>query len=210
MALFFVCLPIFIVLSSSIIDLRATWFLTFYLFLPLWLYGETCTNFVIKSKRFEQMSSAWSQMIALLKLFKTVTDFPLFLLMICTGCIQLKMLKFQKRKLKIFILKFKVNLFTLSAVKSKRIELQNSAWWHLIAFLQSFLMVTNFHMFSWIICSEYRKTWRTLNLTKIVIKSHKVVFHDKILNFKCHSSTAKGGWNGSNDAYKSWMGALNC
>ena len=91
------------------------------------------------------MSSAWSQMIALLKLFKTVTDFPLFLLMICTGCIQLKMLKFQKRKLKIFILKFKVNLFTLSAVKSKRIELQN---WHLIAFLQSFLMVTNFHMFS--------------------------------------------------------------
>ena len=44
-----------------------------------------------------------------------------------------------------------MNHFTLSAVKSKRIELQNSAWRHLIAFLQSFLMVTDFHMFLWII-----------------------------------------------------------
>ena len=114
------------------------------------------------------MSSTWWQMKAFLKLFTTVTNFLLFLLMICTGSIQMKMLKFQKRKLKIFTLKFKVNHFTLSAVRSKRIKLQNSAWWHLIVFLQSFLMVTNFHMFSGIICSEYKKTWRTLNLTKIV------------------------------------------
>ena len=60
------------------------------------------------------MSSAWWQMKALLKLFKTVIDFPLFLLMIFTGGIQMKMLTFQKRKLKIFTLKFKVNHFTLS------------------------------------------------------------------------------------------------
>ena len=61
-----------------------------------------------------------------------------------------------------------MNHFTLSAVKSKRIELRNSACWHLIAFLQSFLMVTDFHMFLKISCPQFKKTWRTLILSKIV------------------------------------------
>ena len=50
------------------------------------------------------------------------------------------MLKLQKE---IFTSKREVNHFTSSAVKSKRIELQSSAWGHLITFLQGFLTVTN-------------------------------------------------------------------
>ena len=42
----------------------------------------------------------------------------------------MKLLEFQKWKSMIFTLEIKVNHFTLSAVKSKQIELQSSAWWH--------------------------------------------------------------------------------
>ena len=77
----------------------------------------------------------------------------------------MQLLEFKK---KIFTSLIKMNHFTLSTVKSKRIELRNSACWHLIAFLQSFLMVTDFHMFLRMIWLQFKKTWRTLILSKIV------------------------------------------
>ena len=115
--------------------------------LPLWIYGEDCTDSVVKSKQFEQMSSAWWQMKALLKLFTTVTDFLMFLKFIYKENIKMKLLEFQKQKSMIFTLEIKMNHFTFSAVKSKQIELQRSAWWYKIAFLQNFLMVTIFFIF---------------------------------------------------------------
>ena len=118
------------VLYNSGIDLRVTGFSTLLSVFATLVLGKACTNFVVKSKRFEQMSSAWWQMKALLKLFTTVTDFLMLLSLICTGNIQIKPPEFQKRKSMILTLKIKVNHFTLSAVKSKRIELQRSAWWH--------------------------------------------------------------------------------
>ena len=41
--------------------------------------GEGSTDSVVKSKQFEQMSSAWWQMKDLSKLFTMVTDFPMLL-----------------------------------------------------------------------------------------------------------------------------------
>ena len=81
---------------------------------------------------------------------------------------RMRLLEFQERKSMIFTLEIKMNHFTLSAVKSKQIELRSSACCHLIAFLQNFLMVTDFHMFLRIICPQIKKTWRTLILSKIV------------------------------------------
>ena len=85
----------------------------------------------------------------------------------------MKLLEFQKRKSMIFTLEIKMKHFTVSAVKSKQIELQRSAWWPQIAFSQSFLMVTDFYMFLWIICPQFKKTWRTLILSKIVVLGEK-------------------------------------
>ena len=115
---------------NSVIDLRVTGFSTLLSVFATLVLGKACTNFVVKSKRFEQMSSAWRQMKALLKLFTMVTNFLMLLSLICIGNIQMKPPEFQKRKSMIFTLKIKVNHFTLSAVKSNRIELQKSAWWN--------------------------------------------------------------------------------
>ena len=59
----------------------------------------------------------------------------------------MKLLEFQRRKSIIVTPKIKGNHLTLFAVKSKQIDLQSSAWWHKIAFLQSFPMVTDVHVF---------------------------------------------------------------
>ena len=61
-----------------------------------------------------------------------------------------------------------MNSFTLFALKSKRIELQCSAWRHLIAFLKSFLTVTGFPRVFFTIWMKYDKNYRTLVLNKIV------------------------------------------
>ena len=137
----------------------------FYQILPLWIYGEGCTDSIVKSKQFKQMRSPWWQMKDFSKFFTMVTDLSMFLWLVYPEYIKMQVLEFQKR---IFISYSKVNHFTLSAVRSKQIQLQNSAWWHLIAFLQSFLMVTDFHKFLWMICPQYKKTWRTLDMSKIV------------------------------------------
>ena len=46
-----------------------------------------------------------------------------------------------------FLLFIDMNVFTLLALKSKRIELLNSAWRHFEDFFKLFLMVTDFNMF---------------------------------------------------------------
>ena len=47
-----------------------------------------------------------------------------------------------------FLLFVEVNVFTLLALKSKRIELHSSAWRHFEDFFKLFLMVTDFNRFS--------------------------------------------------------------
>ena len=79
---------------NSVIDLRVTGFSTLLSVFATLVLGKACTNFVVKSKRFEQMSSAWWQMKALLKLFTTVTDFLMLLSLICKANFQMKLLKF--------------------------------------------------------------------------------------------------------------------
>ena len=46
-----------------------------------------------------------------------------------------------------FLFFVEVNVFTLLALKSKRIELLNSAWRHFTDFFELFPMVTDFNMF---------------------------------------------------------------
>jgi len=46
-----------------------------------------------------------------------------------------------------FLLFMDMNVFTLLALKSKRIELLSSAWWHFEDFFVLFLMVTDFNVF---------------------------------------------------------------
>ena len=70
---------------NRVIDLRVTGFSTFLSVFATLVLGKAHTNFVVNSKRFEQMSSAWWQMKALSKLFTTVTDFPMLLLLIYSG-----------------------------------------------------------------------------------------------------------------------------
>ena len=77
-------------------------------------------------------------------------------------------LNFVKKFLSILSAKFKVNIFILFALKSKRIELQRSAWWHLTAFLKSFPRVTDFSMVFFTILMKCDKKDRTLVLNKIV------------------------------------------
>ena len=51
-----------------------------------------------------------------------VTDFLMFLRLLCLEHIQMKLLEFQTWKSMIFTIEIKINYFTLSSVKSKRIE----------------------------------------------------------------------------------------
>ena len=77
---------------NRVIDLRVTGFSTLLSVFATLVLGKACTNFVVKSKRFEQMSSAWWQMKALLKLFTTVTNFLMLQQLIYTGNILMQML----------------------------------------------------------------------------------------------------------------------
>ena len=84
---------------------------------------------------------------------------------------------FAQKFLSILSALFKVNTFTLFALKSKRIELQRSAWRHLTAFLKSFPTVTGFPMVFFTILMKCDKTCRTLVLNKIVLPRKKVWTH---------------------------------
>ena len=88
-------------------------------------------------------------------------------------------LNFAKKILSISSAKFKVNTFTLFTPKSKQIELQRSAWWHLMAFLKRFPTVSGFPRVFFIILMKCDKNWRTLILNKIV----PMIYFSKNANF---------------------------
>ena len=75
---------------NSVIDLRVTGFSTLLSVFSTLVLVKASTNFVVKSERFEQMSSARWQMKALLKLFTMITDFPMLLSFMFIGNIQMK------------------------------------------------------------------------------------------------------------------------
>ena len=52
-----------------------------------------------------------------------------------------------------FLLFMDMNVFTLLALKSKRIELLSSAWWHFEDFFLLFVMVTDFNVFFTVVWS---------------------------------------------------------
>ena len=95
-----------------------------------------------------------------------VTDFLMFLKLLCLEHIQMKLLEFQTWKSMIFTIEIKINYFTLSSVKSKRIE-QHVC---LMALDHIFAELSTGHhfFFYWIIWRQSKKTCQTLNLTKIV------------------------------------------
>lgn len=53
-----------------------------------------------------------------------------------------------------FLLYMDMNIFTLLALKSKRIELLRSAWWHFEDFFLLFLMITDFNLFFTVVWSQ--------------------------------------------------------
>ena len=61
-----------------------------------------------------------------------------------------------------------MNVFTLLALKSKRIELLSSAWWHFEDFFLLFLMVTDFNVFFTVVWSQIRHKGETIFLSKMV------------------------------------------
>ena len=68
-----------------------------------------------------------------------------------------------------FLLFMDMNVFTLLALKSKRIELLSSAWWHFEDFFLLFLMVTDFNVFFTVVWSQIRHKGETIFLSKMVL-----------------------------------------
>ena len=64
-----------------------------------------------------------------------------------------------------------MNVFTLLALKSKRIELLSSAWWHFEDFFFLFLMVIDFNVFFIVVWSQIRHKGETIFLSKMVMGS---------------------------------------
>ena len=67
-----------------------------------------------------------------------------------------------------FLLFVEVNVFTLLALKSKRIELLSSAWRHFEDFFKLFLMVTNFNEVYSVVLSQISHVGWTFILAKMV------------------------------------------
>ena len=103
-----------------------------------------------------------------------------------------------------------MNSFTLFALKSKRIELQCSAWRHLIAFLKSFLTVTGFPRVFFTIWMKYDKNYRTLVLNKIV--QTRISSHSQLRYFHCHWAVHRDWPLPSNFTHTLfyWQSALTC
>ena len=131
-------------------------------------FWEACIHFDVKSKQSKLVSSGWQHLKALLKLFIMVTDFSMLLSLSSAKKVKKSRQNFAQKLLSIFSALFKVNTFTVFALKSKRIELQRSAWRHLTAFLKIFQMVTIFPMVLFTLLMKCDKIGRTLVLNKIV------------------------------------------
>ena len=67
-----------------------------------------------------------------------------------------------------FLLFMNMNVFTLLALKSKRIKLLSSAWWHFEDFFLLFLMVTDFNVFFTVVWSQISREGETIFLSKMV------------------------------------------
>ena len=87
-----------------------------------------------------------------------------------------------------------MNIFTLLALKSKRIEPLSSAWWHFEDFFLLFLMVIDFNVFFIVVWSQIRHKGETIFLSKMVqtreLRNLEIVFgraktHRLILENAC-------------------------
>ena len=66
-----------------------------------------------------------------------------------------------------------MNIFTILALKSKRVKLLSSAWRHFENFFLLFLMITSFHMFFSVVYSQISHIGETIFLSKMVFNLNK-------------------------------------
>ena len=85
-----------------------------------------------------------------------------------------------------FLLFVEVNVFTLLALKSKRIELLSSAWRHFEDFFKLFSMVTDFNRGFQVVSSQISPIGETIFLTKMVHSFLRIVLLDRIRDPKLY------------------------